>query len=368
LLLSRGYRVETHEDFDTLVASMSSENAPSMILMDVCSGGFSSDQAALALARAPRRLPVVAVSEGLEPEWIRSASSLAAVDLLFKPFNIERVLSSVRATITGAARVAGRVEEEASTSSRKGRARVLLVSRDPALISRLSAGLATRGFEVEVSPTTAEAIERTNYASHVVVVYDAQPASPADRLFAGQFRGRAGIGLVPIVYLAEPDAHRVFSGVDADRSDVRARDDSILALVETINRLRGDTRLGRTFVRYQTELAAELRYTGRSFGGLAVDVSRGGVMLRCDQMPPVGTTVSVRMRLPQSTTPVEATGRVVRVDLPEESGHQLPGIGVEFDKFAGSGEADLIRFLGTLDTTSPRRTTVIMAAPPPAGS
>lgn len=365
LLMSRGYRVETHVDADTLVESISSNAAPNMVLMDVGSPRFSSDRAVLALARAPRRVPVVAVSEALEPKWVQAANALGAVDLLFKPFNIERVLAAVRATITGASRVAPPVKSE-DTAAQQARCRVLLVSRDPELITRLSDGLANRGFAVEVSPTTAEAIERTNHSSYESVVYDAHPASPADRMFAGQFRGRAGIGLVPIVYLADPASHAMFAGVDADRSDVRARNDSILALVETVNRLRADTRLGRTFVRYQTDFSAELRYSGRPFDGTAVDLSRGGVMLRCDQMPPVGTRVSVCLRIPEATVPVEATGRIVRVDLPKEGAQMLPGIGVEFDRFAGSGEKELIKFLGTLDTTSARRTTVIMKAPPAA--
>ncbi|MEE8408837.1 MAG: protein kinase [Myxococcota bacterium] len=365
LLLSRGYRVETHETFETLAGSVASGSPPSLVLMDLCSEGFSSDAAVMALARASRRVPVVAVSEGLEPDRLRDANALGAVDLLFKPFNIERVLSAVRATITGAARIANDMtgEQQAVPEVRQ---RLLLVSRDPKLIERLSEGLATRGFDLEVSPTTAEAIERTHHASYHAIVYDAHPASPADRLFARQFRGRAGIGLVPIVFLAEPGAHNMFTGVDADRSAIRKRDDSILGIVETLNRLLADTRLGRTFVRYSTQFPAELRFTGRVFQGEATDISRGGVMMRCDQIPPIGAEVSVHLKPPNATTTIQVKGRVVRVEPPsvQESERHLPGIGIEFDHFAGTGETDLIKFIGTLDPSFASRSRVIMSAPP----
>jgi serine/threonine-protein kinase len=365
LLLSRGYRVETHETFATLAGSSACGNPPALALLDVCSEGFATEGAIDALGQAKRPIPVVAISEGLEPEWIQAANAIGAVDLLFKPFNVERVLTAVRATVTGAARFTNDRAIETSGVAR-AKPRLLLVSHDLDLAARLSTQIAERGFEVDVSPTRAEAIERANHASYQAVIYDAHPATPADRLFAGQFRGQPGMGLVPIIYLADPRAHAMFAGVDADRSAVHSREDAIVVLAETVNQLRADVRLGRTFVRYNTRLPAELRYGGRVFAGEAVDISRGGVMLHCDQMPPVGTDVSVSLRLPASSSPIEANGRVVRVDLPKEGEHHHPGIGVEFERFSRRGESELIEFLATLDhTSSARRQTVILGAPPP---
>ena len=365
LLLSRGYRVETHVSFETLAASAKSGNPPSVALLDVCSDGFTTYAVVAALAESRRTIPVVAFAEGLEPDWIKAANDIGAVDLLFKPFNVERVLTAVRATITGAARIGGGPDYDTESPASRLRPRILVVSADIELGTRLTRELAEQEFEVDVSPTTAEAVERSQHSSYAAVLYDAHPASPADRLFAGQFRGQAGLGLVPIVYLADEEAHGRFAGGDVDRSAVCVRTDPTATLAEAINRLRADVRLGRTFVRFATCFPAELRYGGRVFSGEAVDISRGGVMLRCEQMPPVGTSVSVTLRPLDASAPIEANGRVVRVDLPEEGGNTLPGIGVEFERFSRRGESQLIAFLGTLDQSSPQRTTVILGAPPP---
>src|SRR5690606_11453748 len=119
-----------------------------------------------------------------------------AVDLVFKPFNIERVLTAVRTAITGSTPVA-RLQAPAlgQQSVAEAQPKVLILSKDPDLVQRLSHGLAKRGYQVEASPSAQEAIERTRHASHHAVVYDAHPASPSDRFFASQFRSQPGMGL-----------------------------------------------------------------------------------------------------------------------------------------------------------------------------
>ncbi|MBI3178476.1 MAG: protein kinase, partial [Deltaproteobacteria bacterium] len=360
LLLSRGYRVETHETFNTLGDSLASGNPPHMVIVDVGAPNFATQNAVAAVRRAKTTIPVVAVSESLTVDWVEIARALGAVDLLFKPFNVERVLTSVRAAITGAARLATQVSEVGAPVVTQ---RVLIVSRDPALIARLSSGLVDRGFEVEVSPTTEEAVERTGLASYHFVVFDAHPAHPHDRQFASHVRGWAGVGLVPVVYLADAAAHRFFSGVEGDRCGLRSRGVEIKELAEVFDQLRADTRLGRTFVRFPTSLVAELRHSGRTFKAQAVDISRGGVMLRCEQMPTVGTQVSVSLKLPTSASAIEVAGRVARVELPKEE-PGLPGVGIEFERFAGRNQADLISYLATLDRSPARRPTMILKAPP----
>ncbi|MBI5508727.1 MAG: protein kinase [Deltaproteobacteria bacterium] len=364
LLLSRGYRVETHEIAQTFVESVSSLNPPDMILVDVASAGFAAEVFNGALANSTRLVPVVAVTEGLEPQWIRAATAVGAVDILYKPFNIDRVLAAVRATIM-AATTSQASPATAVSETPKSHARVLLLSIDLKLVERVTNGLQKRGFEIDVTPTLAEGVERVTINSYQAVIFDSQLPSCAAGRVAESFRGRAGLGLVPIIYLADAGA-QLAAGSEADRSAVRSRNDPAVVLAETINRLRADIRHGRTFVRFTTDCAAELRYGGRVFAARAVDMSRGGVMLRCEQMPPVGTDVSVSFRLGDSAPAVEATGHVVRVDLPTEGAQHDAGagIGVEFDRFAGKGEADLIHYLSTFDRRPARRQTIILGAPP----
>ncbi len=360
LLLSRGYRVETHETFTTLGDSLAGGNPPHMVLIDVGAPNFATQNAMAAVRRAKTPVPLVAVSESLTVDWVEIAHALGAVDLLFKPFNVERVLTGVRAAITGAARLAAQVSEAAAPQVTQ---HVLMVSRDPDLIARLSSGLTEHGFEVDVSPTTDEAVERTGLASYHFVLFDAHPPHPHDRQFAAQVRGWAGVGLVPVVYLADPNAHRIFAGVEGDRCAVRLRNVDMAELVKVFDQLRADTRQGRTFVRFPANLQAELRHGGRTFKAQAIDISRGGVMLRCEQMPTVGTKVSVSLRLPTAASPIEVAGCVARVELPKDE-QGLPGVGVEFERFAGRNQADLISYLATLDRSPTRHATMRLQAPP----
>ncbi|MBC7793630.1 MAG: protein kinase [Clostridia bacterium] len=360
LLSSRGYRVDIATRIDDLANMVLGAHAPNVVLADVGLSSFNPEFFVRALAPAQQTIPVVAVSEGLETKWIRDSDAIGAVDLLFKPFNIERVLTAVRAAVTGAARVAASDSNIAETRQTL-RVKILVMTRDQSFTHGIAQGFADRGYVVEIVASAAEALERADQTSFDAFVYDAYPLSPGDRFFAGQLRGRPGMGLVPILYLVPSDAQSSISGLDADRSAVRLRSDSTVVLAETLNRLLADTRLGRSFIRYPTVFPLELRYAGRVFDGEAMDIARGGLMLRCEQMPPVGEEVSVAMRFANSPFPVEANGRVIRVDLPlVENGP--PGIGVSFERFAGRGEAQLIQYLATLDREAQPIKTMIMQA------
>jgi eukaryotic-like serine/threonine-protein kinase len=362
LFLSRGYRVEMHESVATLGPSFS-QQAPNALLVDVGSAQFNADTCAAALEGAPRPIAVVAVAEQLDMPALACADRVGAVDLLFKPFNIERVLTAVRAAIAGALKVATIDPGAVGVVEELVKPRVLVMSKDPTLAARLTTALAQRNYEFDVSATSGEALQRATHASYHAVVYDAHPASPADRFFAGQFRSAPGMGIVPILYLAAPESHALFAGVDADRSAVRRRDDPPAVLLETLRRLRADNRLGRIFLRYPTSFPVEIRYGGRVFKGEAVDVSRGGIMIVFgEQMPPVGTAVGLSLRLPTASLAIEVNGRVARVDLNKTDGN-TSRIGVEFERFASRTESELIKFLASLDKSNPaRRNTMIIGA------
>lgn len=364
LLTSRGYKVEVFTSVIALAAALESQLVPHVIVCDTAIPGLDPLRFAEALAKLPARPPVVAVSEDLSGTWIRLADAVGAVDLLFKPFNIERVLTSVRSAVTGAANVAP-VEHVDGEQPPGIQAKVLFLSSDKALVERCTRVLGERGYSIHPEYSIDAALECTNHGSFDVVIYDASPATPADRLFAAQLRGRPAMGIVPVLYLAAPVELDCFAGVDADRCAARSRTDAPILMLDSLVRLMNDTRLGRTFVRYTTQLPVELRYGGRTFEAVAVDVSRGGIMVRCAQMPPVGEEVNATLRLPGASGAVEVTGRVTRVDLPKSEGER-PGIGISFDRFAGRAETDYIRYIMTLDKGVPRRQTVILGAPPPA--
>jgi len=136
--------------------------------------------------------------------------------------------------------------------------------------------------------------------------------------------------------------------------------------VATMNRLRGDARLGRTFIRYPANFSVEMRYGGRVFSGEATDVSRGGVMFLCaDQMPPVGTMVGLRLFLPNTDHAVQVQARVARVEMSSGGTSSGARVGVEFSSFSGREEALLIAYLSRLDPDAGhRQPTVIKTLPP----
>jgi uncharacterized protein (TIGR02266 family) len=169
---------------------------------------------------------------------------------------------------------------------------------------------------------------------------------------------------VPVIYLTSPETLAVFAGIESDRGSVQPRTASVETLTDLGRALIGDNRLGRVFVRYTINLPVELRYGGRVFNCQSIDISRGGMMLRSDQMPPVGTEVGVALKLPGVPVPVEVSGRVTRVDLPVGGTERRAGLGVEFERFAAGSEPDLIAFLRTLDPATLAKRTVILGGRP----
>ncbi|MEO1171709.1 MAG: PilZ domain-containing protein, partial [Myxococcota bacterium] len=108
----------------------------------------------------------------------------------------------------------------------------------------------------------------------------------------------------------------------------------------------------------------EMRFGGRVFSGTAVNLSRGGLMLKCEQLPPVGESVSVSLRFEEGPRPLEINGTVIRVDMARREGEQ-PRIGVSFERFSGRGEAVLIEHLASLDDGANGGHTVHLGTPPP---
>jgi DNA-binding response OmpR family regulator len=343
LLVSRGYRVQVHGDLESLCDAVLRQT-PQAILADVSQEEFSPHDFNAVVHSVADPIPVIAVSNGLDSEAIHHASAVGAVDLLFKPFNIERVLTSVRSTMAG--HHYKHFDEQRAPSEH---CRVMVVSADPNLSTRLNIDLTAKGFTVEVLGDPHAALARADEASFHLIVYDAHPATAADRLFAAQYRNSPGMGLVPILYLVDDAARSMFRGMLIDRTAVLSRAEVSAQIAQTLLALRNDSTTGRTFVRYHTQFPAELRYGGRVFPAAGIDVSRGGVMLQCDQIPPVGTPISVIMHLPAGLA-AQASGRVIRVDLVRAGDRDLAQVGIEFDTFADRSEADLIGFIRHLDS------------------
>lgn len=363
LLNSRGYHVESHDTLQSLGNAAVGGKPPNLALLDVCAANFAENAALEALKRFPRPTPVIAFCESLENAWIQKAHAIGALDLLFKPFNVEHVLTSVRGVLMGAMQRQLPDEPTKATTKAKTQARVLLVSKDPVLLANLSAKLEENGYRVDVSPNILEAIERVTHASYHAAVYDAFPVSPSDPRFADQLRAQPGMGIVPVVFLVDPTSKMPFAGASTDRAVIQSRNDDAGKLLEALEALKKDVRLGRTFSRYRTEFEVEIRTGGRVFPGKATDVSRGGMKIMCEQMPPVGKSVSLTLKLPDNVGILEAHGCVARVDLHKRSDQHMSFIGVEFDHFSRRDETAYIAYLCGLAKSPWRRNTMIVDFP-----
>jgi len=153
------------------------------------------------------------------------------------------------------------------------------------------------------------------------------------------------VGLLPFLFLAPSAAGEVPSGLEC--SLVRQRGDSPVLVAAALDHLINDVRLGRAFVRYPAALAAELQCSGALTPATTVNVSRGGLLLRTEHLPTLGTRVGVLLKLPDSSAPVEATGRVVRL-APPSATETAVEIALEITSFSADSEARFIAFLTAL--------------------
>lgn len=343
LLTSRGYSVQAHRDLDGLCDSLLRQ-APEVLMVDISGPGFEANDFNTVLASANAKVPVVAVSQDLDEMTIHRAHQIHAVDLLFKPYNIERVLTAMRGALTG--HLPSLADDAIDRPAQN--IRTLLVTNDLGLANRI-AGIDQLGYALEVVPTAEQAFLRAEQISVQAVIYDAHPFNAGDRLFAGQFRASAGMGMVPIVFLMDETTRPMFRGMLIDRTQVLSRAAGPQDLVEALDALREDVRTGRTFMRYETDVPGEIRYGGRVFACTCIDVSRGGVMLQADHIPPVGTEVGATLRVPMAVPAISLVGRVIRVNLVKADGRDVAHVGVEFTNFAARSEQDLISFITALD-------------------
>lgn len=352
LLNSRGYEVSCFRDPSSLSEAFKAGYNPDVLVASVGTSGFPRDLLLAVLRDQPDSAPLVAVCESLDERVALESMELGAVDLLSKPFNIERVLTSIRAACSGASKAL--TPHQTAVANLGSLSRALLVSSDSALLTRLSRGLDSYGYSVDVSPTPDEGIKRCRESSYEVVVVDARGAPERALELVQALRSLPGVGLLPALYLAEEAERASLGDLSSDRARLVGAGLAEAEVAAMLNSLIADTRLGRTFLRYPAQFLLELRFGGRVFSGQAVDVSRRGMMLMCEQLPPVGEQVAVSLNLVSGRRPIAISGTVIRVDMARHTGDR-PRIGVSFDKFAGRCERELIAFIARLDQGSEDR-------------
>ena len=84
------------------------------------------------------------------------------------------------------------------------------------------------------------------------------------------------------------------------------------------------------------------------FSEFARNINEGGLFVETEQPPPLGDPIALQFRIPGASEPVQASGHVVRIS--DGSGHEPPGMGIQFDQLDAQAQElinELVRSLRT---------------------
>ncbi|MBI3180409.1 MAG: protein kinase [Deltaproteobacteria bacterium] len=341
LLAARGFLVYPCAGWGDLRAAVAAGDA-TVAYVDLLSHGVSRGELSVALKDARRSVPIVAMVPGLDAEAIRVAHAIGAVDIVIGKIDVERIHAAIYLALT----TASKRQHAVAAAGEPGTLKLLMVTREAPLAQAYAQPLAQRGYQVDAVTVLEQAVQRLNETTFHALLYDVIGATVDHPTAVMRLRAAPGIGLLPVIFLADAGQQAGTAGLE--QTAVRPRHDDPAALATTIDALRAQGRKGRSFVRYEVSLAVELRYQGRAFAGHAVNLSRGGVLLRCDEMTPVGAPVNVGFPITAGNERVEVQGEVLRVDRPSPQTGGRPELGVEFRRFAGASEPLLIAYLAGL--------------------
>ncbi len=285
-------------------------------------------------------VPTIAMAPALDARWLAAAAHIGAVDLLWGEPSGERVLGACAYAILE------RRRREARQAGRdRTRQRLLLVSGSPGLRERLRAGLEPYALRLLEADGVAEAERILERTSPRALVLDAAGDVDVERALA-RLRAAPGIGMLPAIVLA--DRAGAAPPCAADAVHVRERGLSAGALAATARDVLADARFGRTFLRYDCALPLELHFSGRVARGVTRNVSRGGALLRIDQVPAREARVLARLEPGGGEPTLELRATVVRL-APPASGHALLSeVAVEWDLLAEPFEARVVALVRRL--------------------
>lgn len=84
--------------------------------------------------------------------------------------------------------------------------------------------------------------------------------------------------------------------------------------------------------RVPCELSMSIRDGDRSYSSKTLDISHGGIFLAIDEPLELGALIDLTFELPNTTRPINATGKVAWVVRPPDGSDETAGVGVKFSK------------------------------------
>lgn len=338
-LLAAGYWVEVSESHDALREALRHGEPPQVMLFDVDSPGFEPEAILEAMAAARAPVPIVGLCREMEPNQIARAFTLGATDLLMRPTPQDRLLTAIRAASMGlAVRTVG---QSGADPHSQPPTRVLMVSADARLHRSLTRAMAEWGYELFLAKGGAAAMMQHEHRSFRAVISDMQVEVGAVEQFVRELRTIPGNGLVPVLCLGSEEL--AGANLELPRTTVRPRSDDPVVLATGLRLLLADNHLGRVHARYKTNIDVDGYQGGKRFNGKAINVSRGGLRLRCETPLEKGILVSLTVDL--SNGPVDVRGTVLRIDTPADAKGEEKDAGIRFDAFTEAHEGLLIAFI-----------------------
>ncbi len=333
MLATSGLRIVQAEDHSTA--------GPRAVLVDTRTTRPSAEQIRRWAQKAgDTAAPVVIVATALDAATIELAHASQAIDVVREPLEAGRLHTALWSALLLAEQAGTlhpKIVEQASPHTR-----VLLVSSDDQLATGLKEQLDASGYYLDVVASLSEAVLFLGRASVRLAMYDWRDPHEDGATFAAALRAAPGIGVLPILYLCEPGASSASAQIE--RSAACPRNEKLASIVATLAALHADFRQGRAFSRFKVQLDAEMTYGGRVFQATATDLSRGGAMLKCVGIPPVGADVAMTLHF--DNEPVRMRGHVLRV-APGDG--DVSAVGIRISSIASEMEARLIRQIQAIE-------------------
>ena len=151
------------------------------------------------------------------------------------------------------------------------------------------------------------------------------------------------------VSLPASDAFLVLRG----RIEKIVKDPAGPGLVIRLSRKGGTRTYERRFKRMPASVPFIYRRVDRrellAYAGRTVNISGNGFRFRTRRNLPVGTRLSVDLKIPISDTPLHMICRVVRISVPKEKDSRIHSVCVTFDEISLKDQDTVVRYVFTLE-------------------
>jgi len=206
--------------------------------------------------------------------------------------------------------------------------RKILIVDDTAMFRELeSVFLARFGTVITASCGEAALATARREVPDVIVTDLHMPGMDGDSL-CREVRADTALYRTPvIIVISGENALDRARAVRAGANDVVAKPISRISLVESVNRfLRAQRQPGLERVEMRTDV--RIRRCESEAWGRSLNLSRGGIFVAADRIIPLETEVELEFSLPEESSPLSSTARVVWGR--ERSAHGPRGMGFQF--------------------------------------